>query len=224
MDSHSLSHAPSHALDWPRIEWVLLDMDGTLLDLGYDNWFWRTLVPERYGAARSISSEQAVAELLPHFTSLAHTLPWYCTDHWSGLTGLNIAALKHETRERVSVLDGTEEFLSAVRDSGRKLWLATNAHRDSWRIKLEKTGLAHYFERIVCSHDFGAPKESQLFWNGLMATHPFEPARAAGCRHLRHRPDPRRGHARKRPAPAGDHGVRGGGPAGRPAAGPLMPQ
>ena len=178
MDSHSLSHAPSHALDWPRIEWVLLDMDGTLLDLGYDNWFWRTLVPERYGAARSISSEQAVAELLPHFTSLAHTLPWYCTDHWSGLTGLNIAALKHETRERVSVLDGTEEFLSAVRDSGRKLWLATNAHRDSWRIKLEKTGLAHYFERIVCSHDFGAPKESQLFWNGLMATHPFERERA----------------------------------------------
>jgi len=168
----------SPALDWTRVEWVLLDMDGTLLDLGYDNWFWRTLVPERYGAARSISAEAAAAELMPHFVSLAHTLPWYCTDHWSQLTGLNIAALKRETRERISVLDGTEDFLSAVRDSGRHVWLATNAHRDSWQVKLEKTGLAHYFEHIISSHDFGAPKESQDFWNALMAKHPFDRDRA----------------------------------------------
>lgn len=153
-------------------------MDGTLLDLAYDNWFWRTLVPERYGQLRGVSLDQAIAELRPHFESLAHTLPWYCTDHWSQLTGLNIAALKRESRERIGVLDGAEQFLSAVRDSGRHLWIATNAHRDSWQVKLEKTGLAHYFELIISSHDFGAPKESQLFWNALHKQHPFVRERA----------------------------------------------
>lgn len=160
-------------LDWSSIEWVLLDMDGTLLDLSYDNWFWRTLVPTRYGEARGLSHEQAAAELAPRFSEVAHTLPWYCTNYWSGVTGLNIAALKHESRERVGVLDGSEAFLTAVRDSGRQLWLATNAHPDSWRVKLEHTGLAHYFGRIISSHDFGAPKESQDFWNALTAKHPF---------------------------------------------------
>lgn len=169
---------PPSVLDWSRIEWVLLDMDGTLLDLAYDNWFWRSLVPERYGIARGLSFDEATAALKPHFESLAHTLPWYCTDHWSQLTGLNIAGLKHESRERIAVLDGVEDFLTAVRDSGRHLWIATNAHRDSWQIKLEKTGLAHYFEQIISSHDFGAPKESQLFWNGLVDKHPFVRERA----------------------------------------------
>lgn len=166
------------AVDWSAIEWVLLDMDGTLLDLAYDNWFWRTLVPTRYAEARQLTLSAAEAELAPRFHEVAHTLPWYCTDYWSGITGLNIAALKRESRERIGVLDGTEEFLSAVRDSGRHLWLATNAHRDSWQVKLEQTGLAHYFGQIISSHEFGAPKESQDFWNGFNARHPFVKERA----------------------------------------------
>lgn len=165
-------------LDWSSVEWVLLDMDGTLLDLAYDNWFWRTLVPERYAAAHALSMAEAEIALAPRFAEVAHTLPWYCTDYWSEITGLDIAALKRGSRERIGVLDGTEEFLTAVRDSGRHLWLATNAHRDSWQVKLEHTGLAHYFEHIICSHDFGAPKESQDFWNGFNAKHPFVKERA----------------------------------------------
>lgn len=172
------SPLPSHAVQWSSIEWVLLDMDGTLLDLTYDNWFWRTHVPERYAAARQLSLAEAETQLAPRFLEVAHTLPWYCTDYWSSITGLDIAGLKRASRERIGVLDGTEKFLSAVRDSGRQLWLATNAHRDSWQVKLEHTGLTHYFDRIICSHDFGAPKESQDFWNGFNARHPFVKERA----------------------------------------------
>ena len=32
-------------IDWTRIDTILLDMDGTLLDLGFDNFFWREHVP-----------------------------------------------------------------------------------------------------------------------------------------------------------------------------------
>lgn len=168
----------SQLVDWMRVDWVLLDMDGTLLDLAYDNYFWREYVPQAYASAQGLSVEAARAHLEPHFTSLQHTLPWYCTDHWSRLTGLSMAGLKREIRHRIRALEGTEDFLKALRAAGKQVWLATNAHRDSWSLKLEQTGLAPYFDRIVCSHDFGAPKESPEFWNGLMQRHPFERERA----------------------------------------------
>lgn len=162
---------------WPSIDQVMLDMDGTILDLAFDNHFWREVVPERYGRSRGISIEDARAELEPHFTSLQGRLQWYCLDYWSELTRLDLAALKAEVRHRIAPLQGAEDFLRAVQGSGRKLWLVTNAHRNSWSLKLEQTGLGPWFERVICSHDFHAPKEDANFWARLHARHPFDAKR-----------------------------------------------
>lgn len=167
----------AHLVDWEQIDWVLLDMDGTILDLAFDNYFWRELVPERYALARGLSREAAEAELHPKFQAVQHTLPWYCTDHWSEVTGLPLAQLKREVRERIRPMPGAVGFLDAVRRSGRALWIATNAHRDSWQLKLEHTGLRGHFDRVVSSHDFGYPKEDLRFWHALRDAFPFDPAR-----------------------------------------------
>lgn len=168
---------PDHSVDWARVEWVILDMDGTVLDLAYDNYFWQIAVPEHYARHRGLSVDQARAALQPRFEATRHTLPWYCTDYWSEFTGLNLAAIKRELRERITPLQGSVDFLHAVRASGRRLWLATNAHRDSWQLKLEHTGLQELFEVIACSHEFGQPKEHPAFWQGFQARHPFRPER-----------------------------------------------
>ncbi len=165
-------------IDWSRIDQVLLDMDGTVLDLAFDNHFWRELLPARYAEHHGLELAEAHARLNPHFAGLQGRLEWYCLDHWSRLTGLDVAALKAQARERIAPLPGSESFLRAVRASGRPLWLVTNAHRDSWQLKLRPTGLADRFDHIVCAHDFGAPKEDARFWPALAARHPFEPARA----------------------------------------------
>lgn len=164
--------------DWTRVRHVLLDMDGTLLDLAFDNFIWRQLIPERYAARRGLDLEQARAELDPHFMAVAHTLPWYDTDHWSRVTGLDVAALHREFQHRITILDGSLVFLDAARASGRKLWITTNAHPDSWRPKLEQTGIAPYFEHIVSSHDMQAPKEDERYWQRLRERHAFDPAHA----------------------------------------------
>lgn len=162
--------------DWSRVRHVLLDMDGTLLDLAFDNFIWRTAVPTRYAEARGMSLDAARRELEPQFMAVAHTLPWYDTDYWTRLTGVDVAALHWEFKDRIGILDGTIEFLDAVRASGRPIWLATNAHPDSWKPKLEQTNLTSYFEHIVSSYDMKAPKEERAFWTRLRERHPFDPA------------------------------------------------
>lgn len=163
---------------WDAVDHVMLDMDGTILDLAFDNHFWRDLVPERYAQQKGITKDQARIELEPHFHSLQGRLQWYCLDYWSELTRLDLAALTVEIRHRVAPLAGAEDFLRAVKDSGRELWLVTNAHRNSWALKMEQTGLGPWFDRIVCAHDFNAPKEDAQFWQRLQARHPFTAGRA----------------------------------------------
>ena len=42
---------------WNKINTVLLDMDGTLLDLNFDNHFWLEFVPARFAEANNLSIE-----------------------------------------------------------------------------------------------------------------------------------------------------------------------
>lgn len=165
-------------IDWSGIDHVLLDMDGTVLDLAYDNHFWSQVVPERYGAACGLSAGEALAELQPVFEATQGTLNFYCLDYWAAHTGLDLVALKYEFRHRIGPLPGSIEFLDAVRASGRLLWLVTNAHPGSWRLKLAETGLHGHFDRIISSHDFGMPKEHGPFWPALQAQFSFNPERA----------------------------------------------
>lgn len=164
--------------DWSRVSHVLLDMDGTVLDLAFDNYFWRCAVPQRYAEIRGMSLQAAEAELAPRFQAVMHTLAWYDLDQWSEITGIDLSAMHVELRDRICLLDRTREFLAAVRSSGRKLWLATNAYPGSWRPKLEQTGLGEYFDVIVSSHDAQSPKEEAGFWEYFVRRHPFEPGGA----------------------------------------------
>lgn len=153
--------------DWSRIEVVLLDMDGTLLDLRFDNYFWTELVPLRYGMARGLAVHEAQVELRPRFAEHQGTLKWYCTDHWSRELGLNIPGLKQEAREHICYLPGAEEFLVALRQMGRRVVLATNAHHDACRVKFQQTGLDRHLDAVVTSHSLGHPKEELAFWPKL---------------------------------------------------------
>lgn len=164
--------------DWSRVQTVLLDMDGTVLDLAFDNFFWRRAVPQRYADRKGISLEAAQAELAPRFMAVMHTLAWYDLDHWSELTGIDLSAMHVELRQHICLLDQTQDFLRAVRDSGRQLWLATNAHPGSWQPKIDQAGLTGMFDVVVSSHDAQAPKEEAGFWEYLARRHPFDPAQA----------------------------------------------
>lgn len=164
-------------VDWARVDTVLLDMDGTLLDLHFDNHFWQSHLPLRYAEAHGQTPAQALAYLEKRFAEEQGKLNWYCLDFWQQELQLDIVALKREISHLIAMRPHSAAFLGALKQANKSVWLVTNAHMDSVGLKLEHTPLAQWLDRVISSHQLGAAKESQVFWHALQALHPFDAAR-----------------------------------------------
>lgn len=162
-------------LDWSKISTVLLDMDGTILDLHFDNHFWLHHLPLRYSELADISIDQAKQKLTDKYEAVFGTIHWYCLDYWSKETQLCIADLKKEVQHLIKLRDDAHDFLTALKQSGRKIVLVTNAHPESLALKVEQTQLDGYFDALYSTHEFGVTKESQLLWEKLKAKEAFDP-------------------------------------------------
>ena len=148
-------------------------MDGTLLDLNYDNHFWQEHVPRRYGEKYGLSLENAKQELIPRFKKAEGSLEWYCVDYWSDQLGLDIPLLKEEINHLIAVHPHVVEFLEAVNAIDKRVVLVTNAHGKSLKLKMKHTQLGNFFNNIICSHDLGLPKEAKGFWEKFQHVEPF---------------------------------------------------
>lgn len=157
---------------------LMLDMDGTVLDLAYDNYMWLRHIPAAYAERHGLDPDVARETLYGHYRRMSGQLHWYCLDHWSERLGLDILGLHRAERSRIGWLPGAREFLASLRDSAPDLrvLLVTNSHRDTLALKAEETGVYDYFDAVHSAHDFGYSKEQQAFWKALAAVEAFDPA------------------------------------------------
>ncbi|KMT64322.1 GMP/IMP nucleotidase [Catenovulum maritimum] len=164
-------------LQWQDIDTVLLDMDGTLLDLHFDNHFWLEHLPKRYSQIHNLSEESVRENLKRQYAKLQGQLKWYCFDYWAKELNLDIVELKREVSHLIQIRQSTPEFLTALRKAGKQVILLTNSHPDGMTLKFEKTQLHDYFDRLISTHEYGYSKESLELWQAVQADLKFDKAR-----------------------------------------------
>lgn len=165
-------------LPWHDIDTVLLDMDGTILDLHFDNYFWLTYLPEIYAETRQVSFDEAKKTLTCQFDAIRGTLNWYCLDYWSETLDIDIVALKKTIGNKVAFRPQALEFLQFLTEQRKQVYLVTNAHQKSLEIKMLNNNFHEFFDELISSHEFGAPKEEQSFWIQLQQRIDFNKGRA----------------------------------------------
>lgn len=165
-------------IDWQNLDVVLLDMDGTLIDLHFDNRLWNTHLTTVYAQTHQISEQKAAELLFAHMRANVGTIEFYCLDYWAKFTELDIMQLHRDLVELLRFRDGTETFLRWLQSQPSRTLMATNAHRSSLQIKAEHIDMLGYFDKVVSSHDYQQVKESQTFWQTLVKEENFDPARA----------------------------------------------
>ncbi|MFT5812152.1 MAG: HAD superfamily hydrolase (TIGR01509 family) [Rubritalea sp.] len=162
-------------LAWKEIHTVLLDMDGTLLDLHFDNYFWLEHLPKKLAEKHNISLNAAKQIMAKETEDVMGTLSWYCLDFWADKLDIDIVKAKREIEHLISMRDDSLPFINALKASGREVILVTNAHPDSLSLKVEHTQLDQHIDQLISTHEFSVTKESQVLWQRLQAKLGFNP-------------------------------------------------
>ena len=162
---------------WSQIDTVMFDMDGTLLDLHFDNYFWQSFLPDVWARAQGLDSESANATLQAMYAEQRGTLNWYCLDFWAKQLDLNIALLKQEVKHKIVIRPYVIDLLVKLRSLDKRILLITNAHPDSLNLKMQHTGIDRYFDNTISAHTLRLAKENQGFWTKLMELEHYQPER-----------------------------------------------
>ena len=103
-------------IDWREIDTVLLDMDGTLLDLHFDSHFWLEHLPKRYVELHQLDAASQEA-LRARIIGEQGTLNWYSLAYWSRELGVDIVALKREVQHLIGLRSDALELFNLAEAS-----------------------------------------------------------------------------------------------------------
>jgi len=163
---------------WDEIDDVLLDMDGTLLDRHFDNFFFEEELPRRYAAIHGLAFEESRERLMAMYRSVEGELAWTDLHYWTERVGIDVVSLHKELDHMIGFLPGAEDFLGELRRLGKRVTIVTNAHEAGVAVKTAKTGLDRHVDRIVDAYAVGYLKMRTEYWPTCRRLIGFDPERA----------------------------------------------
>jgi putative hydrolase of the HAD superfamily len=153
-------------------------MDGTLLDRHFDNFFFEEELPRRYAALHALSFEEARTRLMAMYRSVEGELAWTDLNYWTERVGIDVVAMHKELNHMIGYLPGAEEFLLHLQRLGKRVTIVTNAHSTGVSVKVKKTGLDRYVDRIVDAFEVGYLKMRPEYWPSCRRLLGFDPSRS----------------------------------------------
>jgi putative hydrolase of the HAD superfamily len=177
MTQHSVL-SPQHSLNWDEIDDVLLDMDGTLLDRHFDNFFFEEELPRRYAVLHGLTFEDSRDRLMAMYRSVEGELAWTDLHYWTKQVGIDVVAMHKELDHMIGFLPGAEEFLRHLRQLGKRVTIVTNAHEAGVSVKTAKTGLDRHVDRILDAFEVGHLKMRPEYWPACRRLLGFDPSRS----------------------------------------------
>jgi len=167
-----------NGLDWNSVDDVLLDMDGTLLDRDFDNFFFEEELPRRYAALHRLPGQAAREKLFALYRAVEGELAWTDLHYWTRTLGIDVVALTQELSGRIGYLPGAEAFLQGIRAKRKRVTVLTNAHAEGVAIKNKKTGIDKQVDRIVNAFEVGCLKMRSDYWPACRTLVGFDPSRS----------------------------------------------
>jgi putative hydrolase of the HAD superfamily len=168
----------SFQLNWNEIDDVLLDMDGTLLDRHFDNFFFEEELPRRYAALHGLQLDESRDRLMAMYRSVEGELDWTDLHYWTQRVGIDVVAMHRELDHMIGFLPGAEAFLTELRRKGKRITVLTNAHRAGVEVKSNRTGLDRQVDRIVDAFEVGYLKMRPEYWPTCQRLVGFTPKRS----------------------------------------------
>jgi FMN phosphatase YigB (HAD superfamily) len=166
-----------NGFDWHQVDDVLLDMDGTLLDRHFDNFFFEEELPRRYAAKYGLDAGEARDKLFALYRSVEGELNWTDLHYWTKTLDIDVIAMTKEFDHMIGFLPHADEFLQHLHVKGKRVHLVTNAHMAGVAIKVKKTGLDRYVHRILDAFEVGYLKMRREYWPICQRVLGFEPKR-----------------------------------------------
>lgn len=162
-------------IDWDSIDTVLLDMDGTLLDLHFDFYFWIQYLPQKYSQVHNADLDEVTRYIASRLEQKQGQLEWYSTNYWSDQFQLSIIDLQRELKHLIAERPQVLAFLRQLGAMKKNLVLITNSDRPSIDLKFAHSAIEPLLDKVISSHDYSLPKEQQAFWHHLQADIDFNP-------------------------------------------------
>lgn len=162
-------------IDWDEIDTVLLDMDGTLIDLHHEDVFWSEMVPKAYAKKHGMELPDAKKVVFHEYEKKSpRSLMWGDVSRWEKELGLPVRSMRRRIKPLVKLHPHTLRFLRFLKKRNKRVHLVTAADPKDIDIEMAHTKIGEYFDGIYTIIDLGVTKHYPLFWKRLQSKINFD--------------------------------------------------
>ena len=164
-----------------KVRFVSLDLDGTIVNRDYVDYFWLELVPTLYSERHGLNLEDAKREVQRQYDEIGpKDLRWYNPEYWFQRFGLDSGMLSWALEEAgrfVKPYRDALEFIEAVKGEVQ-LVLSTSASCEFIKLVFARVPeLEQAFAHVFSStSDFSLPGKPPEFYKAILKQLGAEPS------------------------------------------------